>query len=517
MVGVVWVGVRFGRRAFDYSVARVMGYRNWVLEAEAANRQQLRAVLAANARLEAQIDGLQDRVLVQLAEMSRNHQQACLAAEEHARTLEHAIDELQQQLRESGAAAATAARYTSRIDEITSHIDLLVAELAARETQPTQVESALAAVSARSEQAGADLLALSVRTSQIEGLIRTTVARRCAIPPVDSFLPESEEDLVRLAESLAVLRPLVPYPEWRFDADKYNPDLSFQLRQRVWQAFLERHCEAPIMMPWHLRTRLQLYLNNDLSSQIFVAGCIDPNEFAFLDKFLRPGMTFVDVGANEGIYSIFAASCVGRGGVVWAFEPSARELERLQRNRESNDLDFRIFPVGLSDTNGTAELLVAEDSHGGLNTLGGIAYAGVAEARRESIPLRRLDDVIAENAPARVDIIKIDVEGAELQVLRGAAESLRRYRPLLLFEVLLPALVKQGTSPEELMDYVRAQGYVLHQFDGQTGLPAIAQPAEYTENMIAVPEECSLPEVVYRYLPIHQNHPEAAAIESGTR
>ena len=82
-----------------------------------------------------------------------------------------------------------------------------------------------------------------------------------------------------LAESLAVLRPLVPYPEWRFDADWYNPDLSFQIRQRLWQYFADRGCEVPVRVSWHSGTHLCLYLNNDLSRQIFIAGCADPNEF----------------------------------------------------------------------------------------------------------------------------------------------------------------------------------------------------------------------------------------------
>jgi FkbM family methyltransferase len=113
-------------------------------------------------------------------------------------------------------------------------------------------------------------------------------------------------------------------------------------------------------------------------------------------------------------------------------------LGRLRRNRECNSLDFRIFPVGLSDSEGRAELIVAEDSHAGLNTLGTIPYKGVVIARRESVQLVRLDDVVADYPLSRIDLVKIDVEGAELRVLRGAMETLRHYRPFMLFEVLAP-------------------------------------------------------------------------------
>ena len=127
-------------------------------------------------------------------------------------------------------------------------------------------------ISARSEQVANGVAALSLKTAELEGLIRTVLSRQCPSFPAEDALPQSEKELVRLAESLAILRPLIPYPEWRFDADWYNTDLSFQLRQHVLRHFAENHCEAPVMTPWHLDTRLCLYLDNDLSRQIFIAG-----------------------------------------------------------------------------------------------------------------------------------------------------------------------------------------------------------------------------------------------------
>jgi FkbM family methyltransferase len=371
--------------------------------------------------------------------------------------------------------------------------------------------SKVAELSKASGQMATELTMVTARTMQMEALLRTGLVKHCPSFSVESSLPESEEELVRLAESLAVLRPLVPYPEWRFDADWYNPDLSFQLRQRIWQHFADRRCDAPVMTPWHLGTRLCLHMNNDLSRQIFIAGCVEPNEFAFVDRFLEPGMTFVDVGANEGIYSIFAAQRVGPTGTVWAFEPSERELASLRRNSEHNGLVFRIFPIGLSDSERVADLYIAEDSHAGLNTLGKIAYEGVNIARTETVQLFRLDDVVAKNPLSRIDIIKIDVEGTELYALRGAVETLRRYRPLLLFEVERPHLAAQGSTPEELVAFVCEQGYTLYQFDPATGLPTPAKPLEYSMNMIAVPEERSLPAAVFSYLPVERRRTNEGA------
>jgi FkbM family methyltransferase len=312
----------------------------------------------------------------------------------------------------------------------------------------------------------------------------------------------TEGEIVTLAEALATLRPLVPYPRWHFDSDWANPDLAFQFRQWLWQYFNTRQAEGAVVVGWHHGTRLRLYLGNDLSRQIYIAGSVDPNEFAFLDRFLQPGMTFLDIGANEGIYSVFAARRVGAEGTVWAFEPSRRELDRLRCNLELNGLKVRVFPLALADSAGHADLRVAGYEHEGQNTLGAFAYTGVELARTEPVDLMRLDDVVEQNPLGRLDAIKVDVEGAELRLFQGATATLRRFRPVLLFEVSDAALRLQGASCEALFDHLRSQQYDLYAFDRHSGLPAPATPGAHTENMIAVPAGQSLPAAVYRSWPV---------------
>ena len=320
--------------------------------------------------------------------------------------------------------------------------------------------------------------------------------------PIDSGHLETkpEEEVIALAESLAILRPLVAYPKGYFDADWGNPDLSFLLRQRLWQYFSDRRREAAIVARWHYGTRLNLYLGNDLSRQIYIAGCIDPNEFAFLDRILQPGMTVLDVGANEGVYTVFAAKRLGSDGTVWAFEPSQREVSRLRCNLDLNNLNARIFPLALADQSGQAQMNVAGYGHEGLNTLGEFVHQ-IEVGGKEVVQMNRLDDVLTENALSRLDVIKIDVEGAELRVLQGATATLSRYRPLVLFEASDNTLLQQGASREELLDFLRRQDYILYLFDPYSGLPARASTGAYSDNMIAVPAGMSLPDAAYRPWP----------------
>ena len=313
----------------------------------------------------------------------------------------------------------------------------------------------------------------------------------------------SLEELIRMAESIAILRPLLPYPHWRTDVDLNNPDLTYQLRRWLGQYFHDRKREAALVVPWHVGTRLRLFLGNDLTRQIYVSGCIEPNEFAFLNRILQPGMTFFDAGANEGIYTVFAARRVGPGGTVWAFEPSRRELERLQFNLSLNDLTARVFPVALADFNGQAELTVGEPEHAGQNTLGAFAYEGFIVERKESVEVRRLDDLLEENAPTRIDVMKLDVEGSELRALRGAVGTVERYRPYILFEVSDTSLRHQGASCEELVSFLQSQKYRIYTFDRVTGLPVPAPAGVYSDNMIGAPEENPLPEAACWPWPVH--------------
>jgi len=503
---------------------------------ERTHHEQFLAATTSLGRLKTRIEHLECQVLVQLADLSEAQRRNSMAIQDQAqagtRTLNNSIanestrlernitDQISQVEQRSASAFEGINQSQRQIHESLSVEKARLDQISGQISQAGQITASAfdtlfsnsAEISTRSERLFTELSAVTFRTTQVESLLRTRLAKQSPSIPTESFLPDSEEALVELAESLAILRPLVPYPEWRFDADWYNPDLCFQIRKRLWQHFVDRGCEAPVRVSWHLGTRLCLYLNNDLSRQIFVAGCADPNEFAFLDRFLEPGMTFVDAGANEGIYSIFAGRRVGSSGAVWAFEPSERELGRLRRNAAVNALDFNIFSVGLSDSVRDAELVVAENRYAGLNTLGKIPYIGVNVARTEHVQLLRLDDVVSKNPMSRIDLIKIDIEGGELNMLRGAVETLRRYRPLLLFELLRPALASQGATPEEVIEFLQKQGYTLYEFDASSGLPTLAKPMEYNnvgwsmfglgENLIAVPEEVSLPPAVYSYLPV---------------
>ncbi|MDB5305837.1 MAG: methyltransferase FkbM family [Gemmataceae bacterium] len=291
-----------------------------------------------------------------------------------------------------------------------------------------------------------------------------------------------------MAEALAAPRRLGYYPGWRFGIDEEGPiGLRTRFRRALWSSCRRRGTDLAINVRWYEGLNVRLYLGNDLSRCLFVGGSYEPNEFALLAEALEPGMTFVDAGANDGLYSLFAARKVGPGGAVLAFEPSAREFARLRDNLDLNHItNVRPRPIGLAARTGTATLRTAGLEHAGQNTFGEFVYDGVDCVGMVPVPVECLDDVVRREGVRVPDVIKIDVEGAELGVLRGSVEVLESARPLLLLELNDEALRRQDASSAEVLAFLRGLGYAIFPFSAATGrLVPGTNDSELSPNVVA--------------------------------
>jgi FkbM family methyltransferase len=289
--------------------------------------------------------------------------------------------------------------------------------------------------------------------------------------------------------SLHVPRALGYYPGWRFGlAEEGELDPEVRKRLVLWERYHNERLEVPVAVSWYDGLRVRLHLGNDLSRCLFVGGCYEPNEFAFLNEVLAPGMTFVDAGANDGLYSLFAARKVGPSGTVLAFEPSAREFERLNKNCRLNGLtNVRAFKIALAAGAGVGALRTAGYEHEGQNTLGRFIYNGVECLRTETVTLDALDTLLARHRFPVPDVIKMDVEGAEHAVLQGARTVLTAHHPLILLELSDGALREQHSSAGEVLALLRSTGYSILTFDEGTGRPVRAQSDRaLSTNVVAV-------------------------------
>jgi FkbM family methyltransferase len=172
---------------------------------------------------------------------------------------------------------------------------------------------------------------------------------------------------------------------------------------------------------------------------------------------LSEGDVFYDVGANVGFFSLIAARAVGPAGCVYAFEPVPENAATIKRNVELNGLnvvDTLPFAVGAASREAT--LLLARH-------IGGAALASAGEPpdMRGAITVTvvGLDDIVAERRLRPPSIVKIDVEGGELDVLRGMPIILRERRPMLIYEIDDATPLGLEQKARDIADYLTSASY----------------------------------------------------------
>lgn len=279
-------------------------------------------------------------------------------------------------------------------------------------------------------------------------------------------------------------------PGWFFDIAAGDHSRLVQMRRDVWKHYREQNIEQPVTVRWYEGLRLKMRLGNDMSLCLYVGGSYEPNEFALIAAAITPGMVFVDGGANDGYYSLFAATKVGEHGRVVAVEPSSREYDRLVANVGVNKLrNITALRIALGREPGESTLAIAEEEHSGQNTVGDrIANVKVRAVRHEPVRVESLDSLVETQGLQRVDFVKLDVEGSEFAVLEGAAGTIERHRPLLQIEVEEERLASQNVTKQEIARMLGGYGYELWVFDSETGQLRSPRPPDEPEgNVIAAP------------------------------
>lgn len=218
----------------------------------------------------------------------------------------------------------------------------------------------------------------------------------------------------------------------------------------------KRLVRAPLHVTWE-GFELEVPPEAKFAAAAFYFGRPDWWEFAFIEKLLRAGDTAADVGANVGIYTLFLAKCVGAGGRVHACEPDPANLVLLKRQVERNQLSqVQLVEAAVGDRVGVARFAAGQDTVGHLATGPG---PGTIE-----VPLTTLDAVYPEAGPV---FVKVDVEGFELDVVRGAQRLMARGRPLAWQLELLDH--GPGRRPDDVARLLRDHGYAFFRYDPNSG------------------------------------------------
>jgi FkbM family methyltransferase len=177
-------------------------------------------------------------------------------------------------------------------------------------------------------------------------------------------------------------------------------------------------------------------------------------------RVVRPGDNVIDAGANWGLHTLYLARLVGLTGSVHAFEPHPLVFEELQWHVRNNSLhQVRLHQRALLDTSGTAAFVLSHNTKA--SHIAGVDEPGSPQ-ERVSVPYDSLDSMVEAEGLESVRLIKIDVEGAESSVLRGAAKTIARFHPDLVIELHSP------TQDLEVAGMLTRWDYTLSRVDGPT-------------------------------------------------
>ena len=195
-----------------------------------------------------------------------------------------------------------------------------------------------------------------------------------------------------------------------------------------------------------------------IQAMIYLFGNFEPPTIKFLEKYIKKGDLIFDIGANVGYHTLIFSELTGENGSVFAFEPEPDNYKTLKKNVDLNSLKNVIcINKALSDREETLNFYVSKSFNKGTHFL---VYNPIQHLKDPiKIDVIPLSNFIKENNIKCIDFIKIDVEGAEFEVIKGMEKSLIHFKPTLLVEINNEAQETHGKTSKSLKEYICGLGY----------------------------------------------------------
>jgi len=210
---------------------------------------------------------------------------------------------------------------------------------------------------------------------------------------------------------------------------------------------------------------MELEPNNWITNSWYVRADYESNIIRGLCRFLRPGMVCLDIGANEGLFTLLMGKRVGVRGGVYSFEPTASTFQRLQTNIKLNTMhNITAENVAVMAKAGSVEFHIGPLELCVYNSIAKVTHPGATggEFVRVNVPAISIDEYCVDHNINRVDCVKIDVEGAEFSVLKGMRNVLEANREIVvLIEFCQTTAESCESSLEEMTEWIAALGFRL--------------------------------------------------------
>ena len=229
-----------------------------------------------------------------------------------------------------------------------------------------------------------------------------------------------------------------------------------------------------------------------IQRQIFWYGFYEKKYVLTWQSFIEKNMIIVDIGANIGYYTLMAAEAASEVN-IYAFEPSSKTFDLLVRNLSFNQLTNAVaIRMAISDETGTKNLYVSKDENIGLT---GLMKTDKYDDSIEEVTSTTLDDWYEKEGLKKIDLIKMDIEGADFLALKGMAKIIQTCKPILFVEISKPLLHRYKNTTEEVYEYLLHFGYKAYCIIAENTLQC-AFSGQQDELILFIPEEKKLPATI---------------------
>lgn len=270
----------------------------------------------------------------------------------------------------------------------------------------------------------------------------------------------------------------------------YHPGKWRIVSALVRWADLERFYEGKSYGVIRQKIRWRLYPECMVQRSVYLYGDWESYDSREFIRALKPDGVVLDIGAYFGYYSMLACRYAGPQASVYAFEPFPKSFAMLEENKRLNGFDSMVcVNLAISDQPAEWSFRVAPTSNLGS---GGLT-SNPSPKGSNRVTATTVDHFVAEKGLDRVDLIKMDVEGAEVRALAGAEKTLRRFRPVMMVELDPGKLKLLGETPQHLVRRIGDLGYRMF-CAGPSGLQPIPDPETVSGfiNLFCFPSEQAL-------------------------
>ncbi|NEZ59932.1 FkbM family methyltransferase [Adonisia turfae] len=246
--------------------------------------------------------------------------------------------------------------------------------------------------------------------------------------------------------------------------------LGWQLRKRI----LKKPLDIEIIP----NLKIRCYPNGYSAASVLYCGLYDYNEMFFLLRYLQPEDSFLDIGANVGVYSLLAASKISVGK-IYSFEALPKNYGRLEENIKLNSFDqVKSYSIAVSDTEGSIALNLAEGDS--------MPFVSSDFDNENSIIVatNTLDNLLEDKPLKQLTLAKIDIEGAELLAFKGATSLLKQQLPYVWILELNNTINHFEHTEDEVVNFLRNFGYELYSYDADNNQLQMITPNQKEGNNI---------------------------------